>query len=206
MEFDFVPEQMPEKPENVKLASPSLLSLYRDLKNRTIWINDEITTDILEITKYIVLWNKEDKDIPVEERKPIKLFIFSVGGCVYSSYHLIDIIRSSKTPVYGYNLGLAASAAFLILINCHKSFGTKNSTALIHQGSGGYQGNATDVINSVENYKWMLKTMKEMIFERTKIPTKLYNSKMKEDWYLTSDEQLKYGIIDDIIVNIEELM
>lgn len=73
---------LPPDIENLALPAPELVTYYRNLSNRTIWIDFEIDESCLEIERLILQWNKEDEGIPVEERKPIKLLIFSPGGGV----------------------------------------------------------------------------------------------------------------------------
>lgn len=196
---------IPEELNDVKLPDPSLMNYYRQLNDRVIWIDDDIDVDLLEYSKYIIAWNKYDDAHPEEERKPIKIFIFSYGGRVDACFHLIDIIRLSKTPIYGYNVGIAMSAAFCILVSCHKRFGTRECTAMVHQGSSSVSGNAADVIGAVENYKQVLDRMKRIVLDRTKIPPATYSRKQKEDWYLMIDDQLKYGVVDAVVENITEL-
>jgi ATP-dependent Clp protease, proteolytic subunit ClpP len=207
MDFELSPIFIPEELENVKLPSPELLSFYENLQERVIWIDDEIGDQLLQYSKYILKWNMEDEKagIRVEDRKPIKLMIFSPGGSLYSCNHFVDIIELSKTPVWGINVGMAMSAAFLILISCQKRLCTKNSVALIHQGSSGISGNAADVISSAKNYESQLNRLKDRVLEKTTIPSRLYNAKLKEDWYLDASEQLKYGIVETIVGDISEL-
>ena len=207
MDFELSPIFIPEELENVKLPSPELLSFYENLQERVIWIDDEIGDQLLQYSKYILKWNMEDEKagIRVEDRKPIKLMIFSPGGSLYSCNHFVDIIELSKTPVWGINVGMAMSAAFSILISCHKRLCTKNSVALIHQGSSGISGNAADVISSAKNYESQLNRLKDRVLEKTTIPSRLYNAKLKEDWYLDASEQLKYGIVETIVGDISEL-
>ena len=207
MDFELSPIFIPEELENVKLPSPELLSFYENLQERVIWIDDEIGDQLLQYSKYILKWNMEDEKagIRVEDRKPIKLMIFSPGGSLYSCNHFVDIIELSKTPVWGINVGMAMSAAFFILISCHKRLCTKNSVALIHQGSSGISGNAADVISSAKNYESQLNRLKDRVLEKTTIPSRLYNAKLKEDWYLDASEQLKYGIVETIVGDISEL-
>lgn len=67
---------MPEKLENLQLPDPSLLTFYNNLEERTIWMDFEVDVEFLEFARYIINWNREDKNKPIEERKPIKLMFF----------------------------------------------------------------------------------------------------------------------------------
>ena len=66
---------------DTKLPNAYQVKYYQDLVNRTIWINEEINGDLTyELIHYITKWNREDKGIPEEDRKPIKLLFDSPGG------------------------------------------------------------------------------------------------------------------------------
>ena len=98
------------------------------LKDRKLVLNEEIYESTLErFTLQIMKWNKEDLGLPVEKRKPIKIYINSPGGGVSSGMALIDIIKLSKTPVYAYVIGYACSMGGVILVACHKRYATKSS-------------------------------------------------------------------------------
>lgn len=208
MDFDFIELKDLGISDPPVLPSPELVNYYKCLEDRVIWIDDEIGLLTLEVTKNILRWNAEDSDknISVEQRKPIKLLIFSPGGDLDACNNLIDVIELSKTPVWGINVGMAMSAAFHILLSCHRRMCTKNSTALIHKGSASMQGNAGDLINGVENYKAQLKRLKEDILSKTTISPQLYSKKAKEDWYVSAQEQVKYGIVEKIVDDINELI
>lgn len=195
--------QVPQSIENLKLPTPELLTFYKSLDERTIWIDFNIDETLLCYSRYIIEWNKQDKGIPVEERKPIRLMIFSYGGSLDACNHFIDVIKMSKTPVYGYNVGIAMSAGCLIYVSCHKRFCTKHSTALIHQGSSKISGSANDVIQNVENYKRTLDEMQKFILENTNITLAMFKKHSKDDWYITADDQLKYGLAESVIEDID---
>lgn len=116
--------QIPES-ANYSLPDESLLAFYHDLDERVFWISDEISAYTLNLAHYILKWNREDKDIPIGERKPIKLLIHSPGGSLDVLGVLYDLIRLSATPIIGINMGQAYSASAMILLACHKRYGLK---------------------------------------------------------------------------------
>ena len=65
---------------NWQLADPSLVNFYSDLENRTYWLSDEINNYTFDLIQYIIRWNREDKDIPADRRKPIRIIIDCPGG------------------------------------------------------------------------------------------------------------------------------
>ena len=95
---------------NYKLADPTLVDYYKRLNNREILINQDIDDGIVEWTQEIVEWNREDKDIEIVERKPIKIWINSNGGSLNAINELINICNLSKTPVYAIGMAKCYSA------------------------------------------------------------------------------------------------
>jgi ATP-dependent Clp protease protease subunit len=192
--------------ENLQLPNPELLTYYRNLEDRVIWIDYGVDETILEVSKLIMHFNKLDKDIPVEERKPIKLLLYSYGGDGQACFSLLDIIALSKTPVWCINMGVAMSAGLLILLAGHKRYCLKNSTALAHSGSGGACGTFEQTEAQMKDYQRFVKTMRDYIIERTNIDTKTFNKYKNKEWYLYSEDQVKYHIVDKIVEDITEIL
>lgn len=205
-ELDNVTLALPGNLENLQLPSPELLTYYRDLENRVIWIDYDVGESILEVSKLIMYFNKLDKDIHPEERKPIKLLVYSYGGDGQACFSLLDIIAISKTPVYTYNMGVAMSAGLLIILAGHKRFCLKNSTALAHSGSGGACGTFEQTEAQMKDYQRFVQTMRDYILERTNIDVKTFNKYKNKEWYLYAEDQIKYHIVDKIIDDISEIM
>lgn len=174
-----------------------------DFYCRNIYITDEITDELcLSVCKAINFYEDIDnKDgIPAEERKPINIIIHSPGGSILAAYTLIDKMKTSLTPINTITIGEAASAACLIAISGTKRFANKHSSFLIHQGQASISNEAGKLVDWLKYYDdTILKQMKEHILEDTKISKADYDNKVREDWYLTANEALKYGLIDEII-------
>lgn len=191
---------------DVKLPDPSLLAYYNDKQERAIWIDSDIDDCTYEITKQIYEYNRQDKDIPVESRKPIKIYINSFGGDLYQCFALISAIGASKTPVYTINTGVAMSAGMIILLSGHKRFAVKYSIAMCHSGSGSVGGDFEQTQSAMDNYKKMVDTMKTYILERTKIDSKTLSRKWTKDWYMFADEQVSLGVANEIVEDISEVV
>ena len=103
--------------------------IIRDnLENRVLVLNEEINESLLEnYILHILKWNREDRDIPVDKRKTITVYINSPGGSSFDGFSLVDVIMSSTTPIRGICFGLAASMGYHILLACHERVGFKNS-------------------------------------------------------------------------------
>ena len=124
---------IPER-ANTAIPDPSLLWYYEDLEDRVYQLVGEVDEGLLDFSRHVIRWNREDKGKPVEERKPIKLFFFSPGGSLDINYSVIDIIRLSKTPIIGINMGVCCSAAAYIYLACHKRYMLPHSYFVFHQG------------------------------------------------------------------------
>ena len=133
--------------------------------------------------------------------KPIKLYIDSYGGAVYQCFGLIGVMEKSTTPVHTIVTGAAMSCGFIILISGHKRFGYQHSTPLYHQVSTGFFGKVQDMEESLEQTKKLQKKIEDMTTSLTKISKKKLKEilKNKTDWYMTADEALCLGVIDEIL-------
>jgi len=139
---------------NLQLASPSLVNYYHDFNNRCLWLDSEIDENNFDLVQAVVRWNQDDKDIPVEERKPIKIFFHSPGGSLDVGEILTSIIKLSRTPVYGIALGMVASAASVVYLGCHKRYALPNAYFILHRGScEGIGGNYNEIQAAMEDYK-----------------------------------------------------
>lgn len=194
--------------ENMQLPNPNLLNEYKLLENRTIYIDYEIDESILQVQRQIILFNLEDEDnnIPIEKRIPIKLLLDCPGGYLNETMSLVAIIQMSKTPVWTINIAEAYSGGCMILIAGQRRFAMPYSKALIHTGSGVMSGTHEQVMEQSKKYEREIKVMGNFIIENTKITPQLYSKKKKDEWYLTDSEQLKYGLVDEIVDNIFDIL
>jgi ATP-dependent Clp protease protease subunit len=179
------------------------MNYYKNLDDRILWIDTDIDESLLEQARQIMIWNKEDKGLLVEDRKPIKIFIFSFGGDLHTCFTLLDIFQISKTPIYTINMGVAMSAGLILLLGGHKRYCLQRSQSLIHSGSGQQGGTYEQIQAQSLIHKKLIEMMRNYILERTKIDLKLYNKKKSEDWYLFADEQISLGICDEILTDFD---
>lgn len=188
------------------LPDPDEISYYKLEQDRKIYLDSEVGGDTIPIQRMILRWNMEDKGKPVEERKPIFLYIFSYGGEIDTMWTMIDTILMSKTPVYTVNLGVAHSAAALIFMSGHKRYMFPNSDIVVHEGSAQMDGDAQKVIDNVNAYKLQLKRMKEFIASRTKIPPATLNKKRANDWHIDPKFCLENGVCDQIVESLDDIL
>lgn len=196
---------IPEKLENMKLPDPVLMEYYRNEQNRTLWIEGEIDETLFELSKLILKYNNEDKGIPVEKRKPIKIFINSPGGDLDTTLAFIGLMGLSKTPIYTVDTCWAYSAAGLILMAGHKRFALPNTECLIHSGSGQLGGSYEQTAEQMKNYKYLVDKMRDFILTKTQIDQKTFKKNSQKDWYIYTEEMLSLGIVDEIVSDLDIL-
>ena len=197
---------LPILPDNatLQLADPSLVNFYTDLDNRTYWLSDEINNYTFDLIQYIIRWNREDKKIPVERRKPIRIIIDCPGGHLSVSETLSNIIKMSKTPIYGIALGYVASGATVIYLSCHKKFALPNSVFVLHKGScSGVSGTYDEIVAFARDYEKQMDMLINFYITNTKYTEKEIEENIQTDWYIRTEEALQKGIVDELITNID---
>lgn len=200
---------VPESIANLQLPDPDLRNLYRDEEERVFWLDAEVDDNALDLVKMIVRCNKEDMGKPVEERKPITVFIDSPGGSVEVLYSIVKAMRASKTIVRTVNYCTCFSAASEILAAGTKGYRYCMPGAIVMCHSGSMQIGGT-VGNVDATKKWcdaLCKRCTDMFLENTGIDKKVWKKKTgsDSDWYLFEDEAVEYGIVDKVITDYEEL-
>ena len=179
---------------------PNFIGMWQDHIERRLCIEDIIEQDITSGLIYsIYSYNRDDKDVPVEDRKPIKLYINSYGGELYATMSLIDVIKMSKTPVYTICEGVAYSAAGLILMAGHKRYCNNSSSFLLHSGSNGCSGRTDSVFDQLEFDRRYEKIVKKHVLESTSITENEYERNYRKEWYLLANEMLEHKIVDEIL-------
>lgn len=172
-----------------------------DRENRRLYLNAEVDENIIDTLVYMIIkYNREDKDIPIEQRKPIILYINTPGGSVSDGFGLIDAMIASKTPVYTVNQAACYSMGFLIFLAGDKRYSMKNSTFLCHDGSSFAFGSMSKIKDRLEfETIQMEKHIMDYIISRTTISKELYKQNYKTEWYMYPDEAKKHGILTHIV-------
>lgn len=198
---------IPKEAENLTLPSPELITFYRNLENRVLWLDSDVDEYWLEFSRKIIEWNREDKSLSPEQRKPIKLMFFSYGGSLDVNNALIDTIKLSTTPIYGVNVGQACSAGCFIYLACHKRFAFPNATFLIHQGEGnGFSGTYKQVVAAVMEYQRKVEELERYLRENTEIPDDILSENITTEWFLSAEEALDYKVCDKIVTSLDEIL
>lgn len=172
-----------------------------DFTNRSIYLTEEITPDIANSVFQIVnFWNKVDREDGT--CAPIKVYINTPGGDIDAVLSIISTIKASKTPVHTITIGTGYSGGFFIGICGHKRFGLKYTSYLFHEGAAMDGGDAHKFLQKIEFYKVQLARLKSIVLDNTKITEGEYDIHRKDDWFMTVDDALRYGVIDEIIESI----
>jgi ATP-dependent Clp protease protease subunit len=176
------------------------------MTERTLYLFDTINKStvkaviesILKINKYDDELDKREKDF---KRNPIELIINSKGGIVYDGLSLINVIEKSKTEVHTYVYGLAASMGLLIAVSGHKRFSGNLSTFMYHSVSLNMGGQLEFLKNRLEETQRLQNVYDEYLLSKTKFEIDELKSvqEQQRDWYITAEEALRFGIIDEIV-------
>ena len=172
-----------------------------DLKERRLFINGEIDSCIIDSIVYHVLrYNREDKGKPVEERKPILLFINSNGGSVVDGFGVIDVMLTSKTPIYTINQAACFSMGFLIFLGGQKRFAMPRAEFLMHAGNNAGWDSTAKLKDRMDFETGQVEEMiQKYILQQTKITKSLYDKKYRVEWYMLPAEAKKLGVCTDIV-------
>lgn len=172
--------------------------------NNQIFFYDDITRQsIYSFNKQLDITSKSIQLLNINYNlptvPPIEMFINSEGGEVLSAFSAADRIKSSKVPVYSYVEGFCASAATLLSVCANKRYIRKNSFMMIHQLSGGIWGAFETIKDETHNMELLMKCIKNIYLEHTTISENDLVEILKHDTYLSSEECIKYGLVDEII-------
>lgn len=199
-------EEYQEEYTDLELPPPELVEFYRRLSDREIVWNDIITDCIIDIPLYIIKWNKDDANVPIEERKPIKIFINTNGGDLSMTMLTASVIALSKTPVITIGMGRVYSGGALLLMCGHKRLIFDSTSILIHDGSSGAIGDTGKVLDSLEFTKESEDRVIRFILSHTRITSELMKENYRRDWYMFSEDAIHYGVADKIITDIDDIL
>ena len=170
----------------------------RLLKDRIIFLSEDVNhvTASLVIAQMLFL-ESEDPD------KEISFYINSPGGSITDGMAIVDTMNYIKCPVSTICIGLAASMGSVLLASGEKGkrFATPNSEILIHQPliSGGLSGQTTEIKIHADHMVKTREKLNKLLSERTCQSLEQIEKDTERDHYMTAEEALKYGLIDEII-------
>ena len=168
----------------------------RLLNERIIFLGEEVNeqTAGLVVAQLIHLAYEDPK-------KDIKLYINSPGGAVYDGLAIYDTIQYIQPDVMTIGIGLQASMGSFLLSSGTKGkrFALPNSRIMIHQPSSGTQGKVTDQEITLRESLFIKQRLNELLAKNTGQKVSKIEKDMERDFWMSSEEAVKYGIIDEVI-------
>ncbi len=167
----------------------------RLLRERIIFLGDAIEDHLANlIIAQLLFLESEDPE------KDISLYINSPGGVVNSGLAIYDTMQYLRAPVSTICIGMAASMAAVLLAAGApgKRYALPNSRIMIHQGSGGFRGNAPDAVIQMREWEFLVKRNTEILAQHTGQPFEKVNEDTNRDLFMSPEDAKAYGIIDAV--------
>jgi ATP-dependent Clp protease protease subunit len=168
----------------------------RLLKERIIFITGPIEDGVATLIVAQLLFLEADNP-----KKEIAMYINSPGGVVTSGLAIYDTMQFVRPAVSTLCIGQAASMASLLLAAGNKDmrFALPNARIMLHQPSGGFQGQATDIMLHAQEILNLKKRLNDIYVKHTGQPLKKLEDALERDYFLTSDMAVEWGIVDKVI-------
>ena len=170
----------------------------RPLKDRIIFLGEEVNDVSASLVVAELLFLEAE-----DPGKDIQLYINSPGGSVTAGMAIYDTMQYIKCDVSTICLGMAASMGAFLLAGGTKGkrFALPNSTIMIHQPSGGAQGQATEIQIVADHIAKTKRTLNEILAANTGQPLEVVEKDTDRDNYMSAEEALAYGLIDGVVTH-----
>ena len=170
----------------------------RLLKDRIIFLGEEVNDVSASLVVAELLFLEAE-----DPGKDIQLYINSPGGSVTAGMSIYDTMQYIKCDVSTICLGMAASMGAFLLAGGTKGkrFALPNSTIMIHQPSGGAQGQATEIQIVADHIAKTKRTLNEILAANTGQPLEVVEKDTDRDNYMSAEEALAYGLIDGVVTH-----
>jgi ATP-dependent Clp protease, protease subunit len=170
----------------------------RLLKDRIIFLGTPIDDQIANLVVAELLHLESE-----EPDRDISIYVNSPGGSVYAGLTVYDTIQFVKPDVQTICVGMALSMAALLLAGGAKGkrMALPNAKVLLHQVSGGFEGQATDIEIQAREVISVKRRLEEIIALHTGQPLEKVSKDMERDYFLSAEEAKEYGIIDRVIAH-----
>ena len=170
----------------------------RLLKDRIIFLGEEVNDVSASLVVAELLFLEAE-----DPGKDIQLYINSPGGSVTAGMAIYDTMQYIKCDVSTICLGMAASMGAFLLAGGTKGkrFALPNSTIMIHQPSGGAQGQATEIKILADHIAKTKRTLNEILAANTGQPLEVVEKDTDRDNYMSAEEALAYGLIDGVVTH-----
>ena len=168
----------------------------RLLKERIIFITGPIEDGMSTLVVAQLLFLEAETP-----KKEISMYINSPGGVVTSGMAIYDTMNFIRPPVSTLCIGQAASMASLLLAAGAKGqrFALPNARIMLHQPSGGFEGQATDIMNHAQEILNLKKRLNQIYVHHTGQPLKKIEDALERDYFLTAEMAVEFGVVDKVI-------
>jgi ATP-dependent Clp protease protease subunit len=168
----------------------------RLLKERIIFISGVVEDGMSTLVVAQLLFLEADNP-----KKEIAMYINSPGGAVTSGLAIYDTMQFVRPAVSTLCIGQAASMGSLLLAAGRKDmrFALPNSRIMLHQPSGGFQGQATDIMLHAQEILNLKKRLNEIYVKHTGQSLKKIEDALERDYFLTGEQAVEWGIVDKVI-------
>lgn len=174
----------------------------RLLRERIIFLNSAVDDQVAASICMQLLFLEAENP-----KKEISMYINSPGGSVTAGMAIYDTMQFIRPAISTTVMGQAASMGSLLLTAGHKDmrFALPHSSVMVHQPSGGYQGQVTDIMIHARNVEAMKRRLNEIYMKHTGRSLKEIEDALERDNFLTAEEAVKFGLIDKILEKRPEL-
>lgn len=173
----------------------------RLLRERIIFLNGEVNDAVSALVCAQLLFLEAENP-----KKPINLYINSPGGVVTSGLAMYDTMRYIRAPVHTLCMGTARSMGSFLLMAGEpgQRAALPNASILVHQPSGGFQGQASDMLIHAEEILKIKQRMTRLYAEHSGRSYEEFERAMDRDRFMTAEEALEWGLIDRVLQYREE--
>lgn len=177
-------------------------------ENRIIYLNEDISElTIANIVPFIHKINVEDKDTPINERVPLKIFVTTYGGSAYDGWGLVSAIENSETPIYTICETYAMSMGLPIFKSGHRQYLGKYATLLYHELRGNASGTRQEVKRLDKEYDRLQKIYDDYIVSHSALTQDILDEHQEKvsDWYIGFEECEKYGLFTHVYEGLHNI-
>ena len=170
----------------------------RLLKERIVFLTGAVYDEVSSLICAQLLFLESDNP-----SKDISLYINSPGGVVSAGLAIYDTMQYIRSPVSTLCIGQAASMGSLLLCAGAKGkrYATPNSRIMVHQPSGGAQGQAADIEIQAREILTLRKRLNEIYVRHTNQTLEAIENKLERDSYMSAEEARDYGLVDQVVEN-----
>ena len=167
----------------------------RLLKERIIFLNGGVDDSMSALVCAQLLFLESE-----HPKKEIQMYINSPGGLVTAGLAIYDTMQYIKSPVSTVCMGLAASMGSFLLAAGAKGnrIALPNARIMVHQPSGGYSGQASDIQRHAEDIVRMKRRLNEIYAKHTGQPVEMIEKTLDRDYFMTSEEAKEFGLVDHV--------